>query len=530
MPKGVSSIGGSSGRYKRVRGKNARSITRKITPTISVEKKLGYSATDNTLILDLSTATDEANAVTTTPRSLKITNTGDVPAYAILSYTLWTDATTDSDTNYHVHYLLSAGQTLNLPTTRGLISDTQIEPLNGTVVTDEAPADRNSGNLFADSGTTIDDSGVEAADTTITVDDGDYFRVGDYIQFGVDTNTVTRIEICKIVSIATHVLTVERALFGTSAADKDAQTDATSGVVDNAKVYFPFFNAAGNEYNSFSTSCTDNAGRYHITNAWGRGRAGTKLSGILAGSLNIQFREAGYQYLTKLGNLTANTDSGLTAITYYLSVSIDGGTTDKITFTMGSNLNVGGTGGLIYKLQEAIDALYSNPAKNGFGKKAKVDLHQGNIRVTSAQRLATSAISVTTNTDGTSGTDELFDGTNAFGIFPATIPTAVATRFGAKQIYDKVTYESSYNTKDFLYDDGEGFIFGEAGNGEVNYESGEISFTAYPTADFRYSFIHTGAFTGKASATDADKKNQLNKIYGNITSQNWTGSLKVEGD
>ena len=234
MPKGVSSIGGSSGRYKRVRGKNARSITRKITPTISVEKKLGYSATDNTLILDLSTATDEANAVTTTPRSLKITNTGDVPAYAILSYTLWTDATTDSDTNYHVHYLLSAGQTLNLPTTRGLISDTQIEPLNGTVVTDEAPADRNSGNLFADSGTTIDDSGVEAADTTITVDDGDYFRVGDYIQFGVDANTVTRIEICKIVSIATHVLTVERALFGTSAADKDAQTDATSGVVDNA--------------------------------------------------------------------------------------------------------------------------------------------------------------------------------------------------------------------------------------------------------------------------------------------------------
>tara|TARA_Y100001938_G_scaffold28831_2_gene38903 strand:+ start:3120 stop:4706 length:1587 start_codon:yes stop_codon:yes gene_type:complete len=525
----IGSIGGSAGRYRRVRGKNARAIVRKTAPTVSVEKKIGYSATDNTLILDLSTATDETNAVTSTPRSLKITNTGDVPAYAILSYTLWTSASADSDTNYHVHYLLSAGQTLNLPTTRGLISDTEIEPLNGTVVTDEAPADRNSGNLYVDSGATLAEN-VEDSDTEFNVNDGDYFRDGDLIQVGINTTTATRIEIMRVVTVATNNLIVERALYGTSAADKDAQTNGTSGAVSGAKVYFPFFNAAGNEYNSFSTSCTDNAGRYHITNAWGRGRAATKLSGILAGSLNIQFREAGYQNLTKLGNLTANTDSGLTAITYYLSVSIDGGTTDKITFTMGSNLNVGGSGGLIYKLQEAIDALYSNPAKNGFGKKAKVELIDGNIRVTSGQRLATSAISVTTNTDGTSGTDELFDTSNAFGVFPATIPSAVATRYAPKKTYDSVTYESAYNTKDFLYDDGEGNIFGEAGNGEVNYESGEIKFTAYPTSDFRYSFIHTGAFTGKASATDADKKNQLNKIYGNITSQNWSGSIKVEGD
>ena len=527
---GPSSLPSSTGRYKRVRGKNARSIQKKPKPSISVEKKIGFSNTDNTLILDLSTATDETNAVTTTPKSLRITNTGDVPAYAILSYTLWTSATADSDTNYHVHYLLSAGETLSLPSTQGVISDTELEPLNGTLVTDETPADRNSGYLYADSGTTINDAGVEAADTTVTVDDGSYFRVGDLIQFGINTTTATKIEICRIVSIATHVLTLERALFGTTANDKDAQTNATSGVVDNAKVYFPFFNAVGNEYNSFSTSCTDNAGRYHITNAWGRGRAATNLAGILKGSLNIQFPEAGYQYLTKIGNLTANSESGLSAITYYMSVSIDGLTTDKITFTVGTNTKIGGAGGVMYQIQNAIDDLYSNPAKNGFGRKAKVELHKGNIRIVSEQRLATSAISVTTNTDGTSGTDELFDTSNAFGIFPATIPIAVATRYGAKQTYDPVTYEASYNTKDFLYDDGNGNIFGQAGSGTINYESGEIEFTAYPLADFRYSFIHTGAFTGKASATDADKKNQINKIYGNLTSQNWSGKLKVEGE
>ena len=40
----------------------------------------------------------------------------------------------------------------------------------------------------------------------------------------------------------TNNLTVERALYGTSAADKDAQTNATSGAVNGAKVYFHLFN------------------------------------------------------------------------------------------------------------------------------------------------------------------------------------------------------------------------------------------------------------------------------------------------
>ena len=272
-------------------------------------------------------------------------------------------------------------------------------------------------------------------------------------------------------------------------------------------------------------------GRFHAKNFFGKGRAATHLQGITAGSVAIKFYNPGYQNLTNDGDITSSTNSGLTASdTYYLSVSIDGATTDKITFTTdSSNVNFGGTNGIIAKLQAAINALYYAPAKNGFEKRASVGIVDGNVRITSGQRLSTSAISVTTNTDGSSGTDELFDTSNVIGRFPATIPTAIAAKLPDDVTYDSITYDSSPNENAFMYDDGYGRLFSPSGigTGTINYETGEVKFTSYANSEFVVSCLHTSAFSGKANATEGAKMNTLKAIYGNLPNQKGSGELTI---
>ena len=322
------------------------------------KKKISYSATDNKLLLDVETAQTEGSVKTGGPGNIEIRNTGMVPAYAILAYRLWTSATAMSATTYHVNYMLKPGQRMYVPDSPVVVADETIEQLAGTAV-DNATPSVTGGFAYLESGILLNDSGVEAADTTITVDDGDLFRVNDLIQLGINTTTATRIEIMRVTSINTHVLTVERGLFGTSAADKDAQTDTTSGAVDNAKIYFPFFNIYSGEYNRYSVVQTDASGRFHSMNFFGVGRAGTHLMGLTPGSVSLKFFTPGYQNLTNDGNITPSTLSGLVSSrTYYLSVSIDGATTDKITFTVVTSTPMGGSGGIMTRIQSAIQDWY----------------------------------------------------------------------------------------------------------------------------------------------------------------------------
>ena len=179
------------------------------------------------------------------------------------------------------------------------------------------------------------------------------------------------------------------------------------------------------------------------------------------------------------------------------------------------------------KLQTAINELYYNPAKNGYEKKATVSITDGNLRITSGQRLSTSAISVTTNTDGTAGTDELFGGsTNVIGRFPATVPTAVAARLPDDSIYDGVTYTAAPSNV-FVSDNGRGGIQGIA-NGSINYETGELHMIdCPPNAEFVFSCLHTSAFSGKINSTDSAKMNGIKAIYGNMPNQKQVGELTI---
>ena len=369
------------------------------------KKSLSYSAGVHSLLLDVESAQTEGSVVTGRTGNITIQNTGSTAAYAILAYRLWTDATTMSATTYHVNYLLAPNAYIFLPDAPAVVADETIEQLAGTALTDSVP----DSNMYVDSTGDVDSAtanGVvsSASATTVYLEPytsaancaANLFRVGDLIR--LDS------EICEVTAIgdksnlANNFLTVIWGVHGSAAASDHADDDP---------VRLPFFNIYGGNYNRYSVAQTDAGGRFHAMNYFGQGRATTALQGMTRGSIALKFYEAGYQELTDDGDITPSTNSGLSAsTTYYLSISIDGATTDKITFTTSSNVNFGGSDGVIQKLQDAIDVLYYTPAKNGYEKGATVAIVNGDVRVTSKQHLSSSAISNTTNTDGTSGTDE----------------------------------------------------------------------------------------------------------------------------
>ena len=489
-------------------------------------KSLTYSATVNKLLLDVETAATEGSVKTGKVGEIQIANTGNVPSIAILAYRLWTDAATMTATTYHVNYLLKPNESLIVPDAPAIVADETIEQLVGTAVTDAVPS-VTANYAYVDSGTTIDDATFEAADTSITVDDGDFFRVNDLIQFGINTTTATKIEICRVTAISTNVLTLERALYGTTANDKDAQTNATSGVVDNAKVYLPFFNIY-HDHDAYTVVQTDGNGNFHAMNLFGQGRAATHLMGITAGSFSAKFYNAGYCNLG-LSGISSSTNTSLTASgSYWFKIAIDGGTAEAINFTVdSSNTNWGGTNGAISKIQAALDDKYDNSASNTFQKKSSVAIVNGDVRFTSGQRLSTSAIALTAGTDGASASYNIFAQQN--GRFPAlaNVPDAIAAKLPDSVIYDRITYESTPNAGAFLYDDGYGNLFG-MGNGTLNYETGEINIIGCPpNAEFVFSCLHTSPFSGRQSATDTAKMNQLKAIYGNTVNQNGAGELTI---
>ena len=401
-----------------------------------------------------------------------------------------------AETTRYITALLGAGEYMFLPNARWVSYEADVSAANAKPTTSGDYLTLPSGAApYSFTGLALDDAGVEAEDTSITVDDGDYFEVGDLIQLGINDTTATRIEVMRVTNIATNLLTVERALYGTSAADKDNQTDATNGAVDNARVWFPVFNIYG-DYNTFSKIQTDASGRFGVMNFFGFGRVTDNTAGgIVPGSIAGKFYEPGYQAFGLKG-ITPSTNSGLSAsTTYYLSVALNGGTTDKITFTTdANNTNFGGTNGVVQKLQNAIDALYYNPAKNGFQDGATVAIVDGDIRVTSHSRLSSSAVSITTNTDGTAGTDELFDGSNIIGRIPVSAAGAVAARLPDDTMINKegVTVP---NTSVFFYDDGHGNIKGTA-TGTINYQTGALDFVGFPNAEFAITANYDSAHGG----------------------------------
>ena len=368
---------------------------------------------------------------------------------------------------------------------------------NGTTLDNQVP----SSNLYADSGANLS-SNLEDSESEVDVDYGLLFKVGDLIQVGTNTTTATRQEVMRVISITDtagdgeytpSALGVERGLFGTSKADKDSQTDGTSGAVSGANVYFPFFNITDNSqhYSGITTAQTTLGGRWHSKNFFGYGRTTGGISdGIVAGSVAIKFYSQGYQELGLQG-VTASTETGLTGgTTYQFTIAVDGGSAyDADVVVDSNNTKFGGPNGLVSKINEVFRQAYYTSG-NLFQKKVSCAIVGGDIRFTSVSHLSTSAIALG---DSSGGDTDLW----AVGRIPAVanIEGAVASKLPEDTLFNKETYEATPNVGVFAYDNGEGSIFGRA-TGSINYETGEISFIGPPEAHFVVSASYLSAHSG----------------------------------
>ena len=460
----------------------------------------------------LSVSGTKGTATVPSIKAFCVYNEGDIPAEIQFIYQEWKNNSNTDDANAvdtgggstnlrYITMALPAGDFFYLPHGRVIGYNTDASAANATTIENTAP----NALMFVDSVANLA-APVDDVDTSITVNDGDFFKVNDLIQLGVDNSTTTKLEIMEVTAISGAVLTVKRGLYGSNINDKDAQTDATEGVVSGANVYFPFFNKTA-DFDKFSVSQTDKNGIFHAMNFFGYGRTADAISdGIQAGSIGIKFYSAGYQELG-LSGITPNTNSGLAAsATYKFNITLDGGSAfaDLTFITDSSNLNFGGKNGVINKIQDALNTQYYT-AGNLFEKRVTVSLIGGDVRFTSGQHLSGSAILLAAPSSGVT----------PFGVgrLPAigAVEGAVAAKLPDDTIYNRITYDASPNKGAFMYDDGQGNLVGAA-NGRINYETGEIRFTGLPNAEFVVNLIHKSAHAGGVNSDTSAGKNTIQSI------------------
>ena len=137
---------------------------------------VSYSVDTHTLLLDIATSSESASK-SAAMSAVAVKNDGNVSALAIFGYQRYTDETTEGNTEY-VHYLLAPDEEITIPATRAIIVDS-LDQFDGTAVTATAP----DSNMYVASGCLLDEgSNITDSVTNFTVDDGDYFEIGDLIR------------------------------------------------------------------------------------------------------------------------------------------------------------------------------------------------------------------------------------------------------------------------------------------------------------------------------------------------------------
>tara|TARA_Y100000593_G_scaffold93672_1_gene189439 strand:- start:2678 stop:4243 length:1566 start_codon:yes stop_codon:yes gene_type:complete len=514
----ISSSGMNTGGYSQ-RGSQKGKAIAQITdtkPVLSKSKGVKYKSgavSDKIYTVSKDVSTTGAMPI---PKVLRVTNDGGTPVVIMSGYETYSAVGTSANNVQYLHSLVLPGENIILPVRAAISTHTDGHLLDGTAVDNATPAAAMKAALAS----ALDGAVSSTSATTFNVDNDagspsaavGFYRIGDKIR--IDN------EILEITAIAENTgteaqLTVRRGVDGSAAA-----THADDAVISLA------FHNGYQKFDKYSLPQTDTSGKYKATNMFGVGRvngvAVDALQGITPGSFALKFyTEGGWQSLG-LSGITNGTITGLAAsTTYAFNIAVDGGSVfANLSFTTdATNLRFGGVNGLIEKLQNAFDAQYYT-AGNLFEKKVSVGIVDGDLRFSSGSNLSTSAIALAAPSSGTT----------PFGVgrFPAVGDVRTeAKRLPDDVIYDSVTYASNPNQKVFAYDDGQGNIFGAA-RGTINYETGAIDFTGPKEAEFVYSVIHSGAFSGKLDSEDTHK-NSLVDVYANTTSQKWNGSVLVEG-
>ena len=459
---------------------------------------------------------DYINIATFTPNSkaaqslegaelIVLNNPSDQVMEVRIAYENWegtTSATVDTndaspDSSY-ICQLLRPNEYLMLPNIHAVGYDTAKAAAEGTAVSNATP----DSNLWVDSTANLAEK-VEDTSTDFDVTDGDFFRVGDLIQIGINETTATKKEIMKVTAISGANLTVERALHGTAAADGDTQTNATNGAVSGANVHFPIFNAKY-DYNkatlgSTQLVATDGKGDYRSKNFFGYGRAAVQeIGGLTKGSVCLKFYSKAYQEFTFSIPITSSTDSKLTAGNVYgVKMTFDGATEQEVPFTVdSSNTRFGGRNGIIDKINSAFAVQAATNGVNLFGYKVTASIVNGKLRFTSGQNLVASSVSISQSSTAAAANGYINDA----GIFAGLdFDAKVDPSLPADTVQDKDGI-SRPNLHMMLMDDGYGRLISPnpaLGSGTIDYNTGAISIVnSLPHAQFVVSANTQASLSG----------------------------------
>ena len=494
-----------------------KSLSKSITKTFSEEiiQRKEVDATDaGVQIIAFNEGTFAASSLKNA-KGLVICNEGAVSAELNLSVAEWTHAAPDTNNSAggsDIKRVLNAGEFLYLPNL-SMIEHTANDSAalgDNNNLDNTAPAT----DMYVDSGVNLD-ANFEDSETGLQVADIAPFEVGDYVQVGINDTTATRIEVMEITSItddsgtdddAAGILNVRRALFGTSKADKDAQTNGTNGAVSGANVHFPIFNAYYDYNTALSGSSqlimTDGKGRYKINNFFGYARSAVSNDegqGVVAGSVALKFYNSAYAEVHFPRPITASTSSGVAASTAYeFDLTIDDSSATAIVFTTSSNVKFGGSDGIIRKMQDSIDTAFEGTA---YG--CTVSIVDGALRFTSKSHMAAH--------DGTNGSKVLIEDrsgstgadlfTGSVGIMPndTAFPNPVEPTLPDDDIIDIASSRTTPNVNAFMYDDGHGnLIYQGSAVGTISYKSGAMDWTipSLPYAQFVLNGHYASALSG----------------------------------
>lgn len=311
--------------------------------------------------------------------------------------------------------------------------------------------------------------GHTATQTELTVDSNYYFKVNDIVQVQGDDTTD---ELMKIVAIPdATTIQVRRGVLGTTA-------DEISNNVELMLYY------RGEVRDSVIK--TNSNGKFQANTFFGYGRNTNALpSGLTRGSISIRMREPAYQEFAMTGQ-TPSTSTGLsTSTSYDFKITNDGDSQQTITLiTDSSNVNWGGSGGILSKINNAFLVLYK---AGTFTYLPKISIVNGDIRITSGSRLSTSSIVLASGVS-----NNLFSG-SAGRVTALADLISMATKM-----------PENNETKKIIFDDGRGNLSGGQGTGSINYDSGAITLNSFKDAEFEVSAYYNSAISGAMLNSDSD--------------------------
>jgi hypothetical protein len=525
------------------------SLSKNYTDVFSINQELDNADAFVTLV---SGGSSKATNTMASAKAILLKNNSNIAAELLITVMEWKDSS-DTDVYNSVDlgpgsatsfrswsFLLPAGEFMYLPNNRvlayasdvGTAYESAAKASDGAISTE--PLSINSANEYADSTADLDhatssDMGSDVTVVDLYMEDGHskFFKVGDLIQ--VETEIMEIESLGDGSNLAKSKAVVKRGLLGSTAATH----------ADDVAINFFF----GNEHLKYNVGkcMSDKKGRFKQRGGFfSKARTSdTKVDGLVPGSVAIGpfYTEGGYLDWG-LNGITANTETGLAAsTTYTFHIVVDIFANDGFDSTSGEvaiafttdasdTTFAGSSNAVLPKIQAVLDTQSYTTSSKINGKKVKIFLHNGDVRVQSMTNNSSTIIGIG-NVSGTTpfgvgafpkslgvGAVPGLMGSDHGGGGTDTIVYGPKSTLAQEEITDPITGVSKLNEKAFIFDNGNGdLLYLDKVVGKVDYEKGHCEWTvaSLPEAEFKVRGQSNSAHSGGVTYS-AQEYNSIQEI------------------